>query len=633
MKMRFFDFEVTPNWWLCVFGDLPNSEYDESIKNTFTWVSSDMYNARDKLLNMLREENYVMCGYNIKGYDLIIANAIYQGFSPQQVHIISDIIINPSLAYSTKEHLRLQSFAKRRISGICYQDLMDDNDGTLKEKEAILGLNILESSVDFNKEDLTVADKEDMLYYCKQDVYASMVYCDKIMHTYIATKLAIGRKFGIPERECYMCTNAKLVAKALGAVHTQFLDEDKIEIDLPIKIRDYCYENLPSNIVDKLRTSKDAFTVRLFDNDVSFGNGGIHSVYANNIYVEASEDWILLNVDASSYYPSMLIQFNCLSRAVKRPEIFTEIFEERIKLKNKPNRTPEEDDIQKADKLVLNTTYGASGNQYLELYDPYMCSRCCRLGQIFLAALANKLVYSINGLKVIQTNTDGILIYCRRKDLDKVKMLQAEWTKVSGINMEFDYVSKIWQRDVNNYVLVKEDGKIKRKGLWLLDDYHKPGTIKLGPLTAFVCQKAVIDYLVRDKDILQSIINNTNLSDFVLTCKKGPTFRGVVQRLGNGMEIPLYKCNRVYASKDASLGQIFKVKMNKGTLSYTTMTGVPAHCRLVNEALHTYSFSDIKKDIDYMFYLERCCDLLDIPWIEIDGLDIHKTNRFNYFNI
>ncbi len=633
MKMRFFDFEVTPNWWLCVFGDLPNSEYDESIKNTFAWVSSDMYNARDKLLTMLREENYVMCGYNIKGYDLIIANAIYQGFSPQQVHIISDIIINPSLAYSTKEHLRLQSFAKRRISGLCYQDLMDDNDGTLKEKEAILGLNILESSVDFNKEDLTVADKEDMLYYCKQDVYASMVYCDKIMHTYIATKLAIGRKFGIPERECYMCTNAKLVAKALGAVRTQFLDEDKIEIDLPVKIRDYCYENLPSNIVDRLRTSKDAFSIRLFDNDVSFGNGGIHSIYANNIYVEANEDWILVNVDASSYYPSMLIQFNCLSRAVKRPEIFTEIFEERIKLKNKPNRTSEEDEIQKADKLVLNTTYGASGNQYLELYDPYMCSRCCRLGQIFLAALANKLVYSINGLKVIQTNTDGILIYCRRKDLDKVKMLQAEWTKVSGINMEFDYVSKIWQRDVNNYVLVKEDGKIKRKGLWLLDDYHKPGTIKLGPLTAFVCQKAVIDYLVRDKDILQSIMNNTNLSDFVLTCKKGPTFRGVVQRLQNGMEIPLYKCNRVYASKDASLGQIFKVKMNKGTLSYTTMTGVPAHCRLVNEALHTYSFSDIKKDIDYMFYLERCCDLLDIPWIEIDGLDIHKTNRFDYFNI
>ena len=37
MKMRFFDFEVTPNWWLCVFGDMPDNPEDikDSIKNNF----------------------------------------------------------------------------------------------------------------------------------------------------------------------------------------------------------------------------------------------------------------------------------------------------------------------------------------------------------------------------------------------------------------------------------------------------------------------------------------------------------------------------------------------------------------------------------------------------------------------
>lgn len=24
MKLRFFDFEVFPNWWCCTFGDLPD---------------------------------------------------------------------------------------------------------------------------------------------------------------------------------------------------------------------------------------------------------------------------------------------------------------------------------------------------------------------------------------------------------------------------------------------------------------------------------------------------------------------------------------------------------------------------------------------------------------------------------
>ena len=87
---RFFDFEVTPNWWCVTFGDLPDDldNLNESIKDTFTVIDSDMYNARDLLISTLREEFHVMFGYNIKGYDLVIANAIYQGFTPQQVFLV-----------------------------------------------------------------------------------------------------------------------------------------------------------------------------------------------------------------------------------------------------------------------------------------------------------------------------------------------------------------------------------------------------------------------------------------------------------------------------------------------------------------------------------------------------------------
>lgn len=633
MKYRFFDFEVTPNWWLCVFGDMPDNEnVTEDIKNSFVAINSDMSNARDLLMAQLKEEGYVMTGYNIKGYDLVIANGIYQGFDAKQIKILNDIIINPGCTYSTKEHIRMAPFAKKRMRGLCYQDLMDDADfSSLKEKEAILGLDIMESSVDFNKENLTVADKEDLTYYCKHDVYASMKFFLKVYKEYVNTKLILGQEFNIPTRDCYMCTNANLISKALGAKRASFIDAEKVEIDLPSSIRQYCYDNLPSKIVDRIRTDTSSFEVQLFNNTVSFGNGGIHSVYANNLYVESNDDWILVNVDASSYYPSMLIKFKCLSRTVANPTIFEDIFKRRIYLKSKKDRTPEEAAIEKALKLVLNTTYGASGNQYLDLYDPYMCSRCCRIGQIFLAALANKLTNTIIGLKVIQTNTDGILIYCKRKDFDKVKRLQDEWTAISGINMETDFVSKIWQRDVNNYLLVKDNGKIKNKGLWLSNTWEKPGTVKVGPLLAFVSQKAIIDYLISGKDIVQSIVANTNITDFAMTCKKGPTYRGVVQRLADGTENQLFKCNRVYASKDTSLGQVLKYKMYKGEIRYTKMTGVPEHCRLINNELTNYDFNSIKKDIDYMFYINRCADLLDIQWMEISADNISQTNRFAYF--
>ena len=634
MKMRFFDFEVTPNWWLCVFGDMPDNPADikEEIKDGFIAIDSDMPNARDRLMEMLKEDDKVMTGYNIKGYDLVIANGIYQGFNPQQIKIINDIIINPGCAWDTKEHIRLAPFAKKRIRGLCYQDLLDDNDGSLKEKEAILGLDIMESSVDFNKADLTAEDKADLTYYCKHDVYACMYFYNKVMAGYVKNKLAIGRKFGIPERECYMCTNAKLVAKALGANRRSFQDAEKVEIQLPGKIMEYCYENLPSKVIDIIRNDTKSFEIKLFNNTVSFGNGGIHSVYSNNLYVESDDEWTLMNVDAASYYPSMLIQFGCLSRTVHNPAVFENIFNERITLKHKPNKTQEEEDAQLANKLVLNTTYGASGNKYLDLYDPYMCTRCCRLGQIFLAALANKLTNRVPGLKVIQTNTDGILVYCRRKDIPSVQSYQDEWTKVSGINMEADMVEKIWQRDVNNYLLIKEGGKVKRKGLWLMDTWEKPGYFLISPLTAYVSQKAVINYLAHGKDIVKSIVENENILDFAMTCKKGPTYRGVIQRFANGTEQQLYKCNRVYASKDTSLGKIYKYKMYKGNISYTQMPSVPDHCRLINEDLNTYDFKELKKDLDYMFYINRCADLLDIPWVQLKGNSVERTNRFDYFN-
>lgn len=635
MKLRFFDFEVFPHWWCCTFGTLPDNIYkmedlEENVKDFFTVVTSDERNARENLLNILMDKDYVNIGYNVKGYDLIIANAIYQGFEPEQIKIINDIIINPSMAYNSKEHLRLSYFAKKRLKNINYQDLLDDGTGSLKEKEAVLGLNILESSVDFDKEDLTDEDKKEVIYYNKHDVYSSMKFYLKIVAPYTKTKLAMGKAFNIPENVCRESTNAKLVSLALNAKRSSFPDENKIEISLPDKIIQYCYDNIPFKVLDRLLKNNEAFETKLFNNYVSYGNGGIHSVYLNTLYVESNSDWVLLNVDATSYYPSILIQFDCLSRAIDDKSNFEYIYNRRVEIKHKQNKTEEDEEYQRAYKLVLNTTFGASGNKYLELYDPHMCSRCCRLGQIFLTALACKINNTLNGAKIIQSNTDGILVYLRRNDIPLLKNLMDEWTNISGINMETEEYSRIWQRDVNNYVMISLDRTLKSKGSWLNCSYERPGYVMVGPLTAFVSAKAATDYLVHRKDIVRSIVENNNIFDFAITCKKGPSFRGVVQKFTDGTEKELFKCNRVIASKDSSLGYIYKTKMYKGKLSYYKMPNIPEHCKLINEDLSTYNFNELKKELDYMYYINRAIDLLNIDWYQLDGTDLYKTNKFNY---
>ena len=635
MKFRFFDFEVFPNWWCCVFGDLPEDWKDnkvtEAIKDNFRVVSSDSPTARDDLMKELLEKDVVKSGYNIKGYDLIIANAIRQGLSPQEVKIVNDLIINPSLAYESKEHYILKSYIYKKLSSIEYVDLMDDCTGSLKEKEAILGLNVLESNISFDKENLSEADKQEVIHYCKQDVYAAAQFYMQVVDPYVVTKLAVGKHFNIPYNTCIKSSNARVVAMALGAVKRQWPDAEKISIELPEKIRSYCYENLPSKILERICNNTDGFTVDLFGNTVSFGNGGIHSVFKENLYVEENEDYCLLNVDAESYYPSMLIQFKTLSRNVSSPDALKYVFEERMRIKHKPEKTAEDDSIQKADKLILNTTFGASGNKWLDLYDPYMCTKTCRVGQIFLASFACKINKTIPSATIIQTNTDGILVYLLRKDLDKLKELEHEWTRVSGINMEEDYVQKIWQRDVNNYLLVMTNGKVKRKGGWLNDTIYRPGYVTLASLQAFVCTKAAQKYLLNKESVFKNIVSCTNLNDFAMVCTKGPTYRGVFQVMGDGTERELFKANRVIATTDENYGLIYKYKIYKGERRLAKMPNIPEHCLPVNEDLSSYDFhKDIQPRLDYSYYIMRTADLLDIPWQQLVGKEVFDNHNFDF---
>ena len=635
MKIRFFDFEVFPNWWCCVFGDLPEdwkeNRVTETIKDTFRVVSSDSPTARDDLMKELLEKDVVKSGYNIKQYDLIIANAIRQGLTPQEVKIVNDLIISPNIAYESKEHYMLRSYIYKRISSIDYVDLMDDCIGSLKEKEATLGLNVLESNIPFDKEDLSEADKHDVIYYCKQDVYAAAQFYMQIVEPYVNTKLAVGNHYNIPYTTCIKSTNARIVGMALGAVKRQWPDADKITIELPDRIKDYCYENLPSKILERICNNTEGFTTELFGNTVSFGNGGIHSVFKENLYVEENYDYCLLNVDAESYYPSMLIQFKTLSRNVSSPDALKYVFEERMRIKHKVNKTPEDDNIQKADKLILNTTFGASGNKWLDLYDPHMCTKTCRVGQIFLASLACKINKTIPSATIIQTNTDGILVYLLRKDLDKLKELEHEWTRVSGINMEEDYVSKIWQRDVNNYLLVMTDGKVKRKGGWLNDTVYRPGYVTLASLQAFVCTKAAQKFLLYGESVFKNIVSCTNLTDFAMVCTKGPTYRGVIQMMGNGMERELFKANRVVATTDENYGLIYKYKIYKGERRLAKMPNIPEHCLPVNKDLSSYDFrKDIQPKLDYSYYIMRTEDLLDIPWQQLVGKQVFDNHNFDF---
>lgn len=654
MILRFFDFEVYPNWWCVSFGDFPEGELNndnrwtfltEDIKKTFFYITSDDPRARDKVLAAVRD--VCIPGYNIKKYDLIILNAVYQGFTPEQIKIISDINTNHASPNESKEHMRLAPFASKRMRNLTYLDLFDSSTGSLKDKEAILGLSVKETTVPFDKRDLTEEDKADIILYNIHDVYSSMVWYAQIVQPFVHAKLMLCKKFNLDTKWGYNDTNAGLVARALNVKRKSYADENEIKISLHPKIRSYCEQNLPPEVLNQVLNNTKTYTVKLFENKVVFADGGIHSTYDIShykthskdtpvLYVTSDDEYVLVNVDAESYYPSLMTQLGTLSRSIPDPEQFNAILQERFAIKHKKNKTKDDDDLQLADKLVLNTTYGASGSEWLPLYDPYQRTRTCRYGQLFLIALGCKLYNTIPGLKVIQTNTDGILIYVKRSDMEKVKECMTEWTACSGIGMEEDYVDKIWQRDVNNYCMVKKGNKLKIKGGWLNQTIIRPGYIMVSPRTAFVCAKCVTQWLLNGKDIVQSLVSNNDLFDFVITCTKGPTYKEVVHRQSNGWELPVYKCNRLIATNDTNVGKLYKVKYAKDdkgnvTKSYTQMPNTPDHCLLLNDDMSTYTFDQLKPRMDYSYYLQRCAELLDMSFVELSHDIDFRTNQFDYF--
>lgn len=669
-NFKFFDFEVFPEWWCLVISDeednYPGSvcnnkftfETEEIIKSKMRVYTSDIENVR-----YLIEKDVstgILCGYNIKRYDLMILKCVLAGFTPRKLYIASQILINKDLSNVDFEHQRIADFIG--YGWQCdegYQDLMDENVKSLKDKECSLGMDIRETTVPFGKTDLTEEEKDDIIYYCKHDVYALHIYYFVVSQSYIDTKINLCDTFGLPRKLGYINTNAVLSSKVLDASRTYGTDiKDPTIVIRDEKLKSYFEKYIPREVYNHLLSSQDSASFTIYENQVDVGDGGVHSVLqlekvkkkTIGLYVESTDEWTMYNVDVSSCYTSVMIYCDAMSRAIKNPARLKDIYLRRIKLKNTPKSEWSEDDANfvAAAKLVLNTTYGAMGNKYLPLYDEYMRTKVCRIGQMILIAISNCLYTNIPDLKVIQNNTDGVLVYTKRHNLPKIKELVAEFTNLSSFLFEIEEDDKIWQLNVNNYIAVHPDGEIKDKGGAFVTSVYQKGYNSCRPFSNFCVQKAQKEYYVNfNKSSIHPISlirKNENVEDFCLTCTKGGTYDKMVQ-YNKSETVTLGKVARVIAVTNEEYGTIKKIKTIKketknkkiGDIQEDTIALCPPHPLIVNDALYNYNIENgqlIHKDgrrwlIDYEYYNNLLYDALDVCWYSLIGEELNVTELFN----
>lgn len=251
----------------------------------------------------------------------------------------------------------------------------------------------------------------------------------------------------------------------------------------------------------------ESLNVQINGLEYVFGTGGLHASVESQI-IKSNEEWMIVDQDVASYYPNLAIKNRVFPEHLG--ETFCDIYEGMYnQRKSFAKGTPENAML----KLALNGSYGASNDQYSPLYDPMFTMKITINGQLSLCMLAEKLL-EIEGLKMIQCNTDGLTYYCKRTDDKRAQGICDEWCKLTKLDLERADYSTMAIRDVNNYVAVYTDGKYKCKGAY---EYEDLGWNKNH--SALVIPKAASQFIINGKPVEETIKETTDKFDFMYRTK------------------------------------------------------------------------------------------------------------------
>lgn len=563
MKTYIADTEVFAHDYIVVFKDKQSKEYHV------------FHNDPDGVKAMIEDVDNIFAFFNGKHYDRFIVAAICNDGTPETVKQVNDFIISGGHnGWEYPDEMLVRKF-------ICMYDLMDDcQQGlSLKAIEAHLGMNIVESSVDFNLDrNLTAEELEEVISYCKYDVDATDIL-DDLRQDYLNNKWTLGKQAGIDLGKILYMTNAKMTAAYLNAKAIKTTDERDYKYPATLDLRyipaevtaffDRLHdENIP---LEQLYT--ESLEIMVGDCPTKMGWGGIHGALSC-YHEEATDNRSIRNKDVASYYPNQIRINGYCSRAVPDPTVYAAIIDRRIKAKKEGDKS-----TANALKLVLNSTYGASLNPYNDLYDPLMARSVCISGQLQLLELAQHLIQDCPTLKVIQVNTDGIMVSLDNSDLDKWNEITEEWSKRTGFTLEEDLIKAIHQKDVNNYVEIPFNGEPKIKGGLLVRGIAPAGAFNINN-NANIVAKAIKEYFVNQTPVADTINACTEIHDFQLIAKGSSKYSAVYQEI-NGDMVRIQKVNRVYATKQICKGTLYKRHADTGNLA--KIPGLPTHCIVDND--------------------------------------------------
>lgn len=536
------------------------------IKDTENRTTHTIVNSPEELTHFYeKNKNSIWVGYNSRSYDQYILKGILLGMSPQEIN--THIIVHNQGGWSFS-----RSFNKVKLYNY---DIMTDKFKGLKQLEGFMGNDIRETTVNFNtNRKLTSKEIEEVIFYCNHDV-------EQTMHVFMNRKsefeshMSLIKAFDLPLSYINK-TKAQLSAIILEAsrVHNR---DDEFDITIVDTLRLNKYRHILEWYKNPInRDYKKSLDINVGEVPHTFGWGGLHGARA-----QYQGEGIFINSDVGSFYPALMIEYNFLSRNVRVASKYKEIRDRRLELKK--NKDP----MQLPYKIVLNSTYGASKDQYNNLYDPLQANNVCVNGQLLLLDLIEH-VESQTSFKLIQSNTDGIMFKLNvESDIPVYESICKEWEERSRMTLEHDIIKKVVQKDVNNYIIVMDGGKVKSKGAYVkkLDklDNDLP-----------IVNQALMDYFIKGIPVDETINESNKLIDFQKVVKVSSKYKKAL----HGDRVINEKILRVFASKSYLDRGVYKVNSRD---TPEKIAGTPERCFIDNSDITN---KRISRKLDRSWYID-----------------------------
>lgn len=509
------DVECYRDYFLVCFLDL----------DTGMVASFDMYD--DKPLNVSKIAHYMRThqtiSFNGLSYDLPMIAAALQNRSCKDLKRISDNIIKsnlPSWRVCREESIDVPTSWD-------HIDIIEVVPGqaSLKVYAGRLGYAKLQDLPIEPSASIAPEQRDLLRKYCINDCRVTEALYRSV-EKQIALRVDMGQLYGVDLRSKSDAQIAEAVLKSeIEAESNKSVRVPKISDDATFKYLDPKIISFKSpelqGVLTKL-TSHDfelagngsikmpdwlkETRIKIGNTEYQMGVGGLHSCEKGQS-VYAGTDYVLADFDVASYYPSIILQQDIApdNMGDSFTRVYQSIVDRRIKAKRAGDKVT-------ADtlKIVVNGSFGKLGSKYSTLYAPNLLIQTTITGQLALLMLIER-VEAI-GAKVVSANTDGIVVLAHKSLGDEIEQVMFDWELDTSYELERNEYRSLHSRDVNNYIAVKPDGSVKRKGA-----FSQAGLMK-NPQFEIVSD-AVADHLAGKANYKDVIRRCCDLNKFVMLRK------------------------------------------------------------------------------------------------------------------